>query len=183
MSNRVLKRIVQAYLTKFAGPKIKDLTGEDIVLTIDNIKENKYKEIVVFVQTEPQTNDKTIEKIIKHYVYMGLDFGGEDSVSSRVIINYQTPVWFEDKTPYQETISEDKKIRVFTESVDDGELKWHRDKEDRIVKVLESNNWKVQLDNELPVILEVGKSYLIPEGVFHRVIKGNGDLKVSITFI
>jgi hypothetical protein len=86
-------------------------------------------------------------------------------------------------TPYQETITENKSVRVFTESVDDGELKWHRDRETRLVKVLDSNDWKIQLDNELPITLEIGKSYLIPEGVFHRVIKGKGNLKVSITFL
>jgi hypothetical protein len=173
MAHKVLKRIVQAYLTKFAEPKIKDLTGEDISLTLDDITNNRYKEVVVFINTDPKTTfDSQVEKIIKHYVYMALDFGGEDSVSSRVIINKQTPVWYEDK-----------KVRVFTESVEDEELKWHRDREDRVVKVLESNKWFLQMDDELPKELVVGESYLIPQGTYHRVIKGKGDLKVSITFI
>lgn len=184
MAHKVLKRIVQAYLTKFAEPKIKDLTGEDISLTLENITNNRYKEVVVFISTDPKTNfDSQVEKIIKHYVYMALDFGGEDSVSSRVIINKQTPVWYEEKKPYAETITEDKKVRVFTESVEDEELKWHRDREDRVVKVLESNKWFLQMDDELPKELVVGESYLIPQGTYHRVIKGKGDLKVSITFI
>ena len=85
MAHKVLKRIVQAYLTKFAEPKIKELTGEDISLTLENITNNRYKEVVVFISTDPKTNfDSQAEKIIKHYVYMALDFGGEDSVSSRV---------------------------------------------------------------------------------------------------
>ena len=92
-------------------------------------------------------------------------------------------VWLEEKKPYQETITEDKKVRVFTESVENEELKWHRDREDRIVKVLESNKWFLQMDDELPKELVVGESYLIPQGTYHRVIKGKGDLKVSITFI
>jgi uncharacterized protein YvpB len=178
MAHKVLKRIVQAYLTKFAEPKIKDLTGEDISLTLDDITNNRYKEVVVFINTDPKTTfDSQVEKVIKHYVYMALDFGGEDSVSSRVIINKQTPVW------YEETITEDKKVRVFTESVEGEELKWHRDREDRVVKVLESNKWFLQMDDELPKELVVGESYLIPQGTYHRVIKGKGDLKVSITFI
>lgn len=87
------------------------------------------------------------------------------------------------KLPFKQKNHGNAKIRTFDSNVDEHELKWHRDRETRMVEVLESDNWKVQLDNELPVILEVGKSYLIPEGIFHRVIKGNGDLKVSITFI
>jgi hypothetical protein len=41
----------------------------------------------------------------------------------------------------------------------------------------------IQLDNELPILLEKGKEIFIPKGLYHRVIKGNGDLKVSIKFI
>ena len=104
-------------------------------------------------------------------------------MSARVIIDNKNGVWFEEEVPYQETIKEEKRIRVFTESIEDEELKWHRDREDRIVKVLESNKWFLQMDDQLPVELLVGESYHIPQGAYHRVIKGKGDLKVSVTFI
>lgn len=85
--------------------------------------------------------------------------------------------------PYEDLeISEKSKIRVFESDVDSGELHWHRDREDRIVEVLEGNGWLLQLDNQLPVKMEIGKKYFIPEGVYHRTIKGNGDLKIKITF-
>jgi len=85
--------------------------------------------------------------------------------------------------PYEDLeISEKSKIRIFESNVDSGELHWHRDREDRIVEVLEGNGWKLQLDNQLPVEMEIGKKYFIPEGVYHRTIKGNGDLKIKITF-
>jgi len=87
------------------------------------------------------------------------------------------------KLPFIQKEHNNTKIRTFDSNVDEHELKWHRDRENRLVEVLESDNWKVQLDNELPITLEVGKSYLIPEGTYHRVIKGNGDLKVSISFL
>lgn len=87
------------------------------------------------------------------------------------------------KLPFNQKDYGNVKVRTFDSNVDEHELKWHRDRESRIVQVIESDNWKVQLDNELPVLLESGKSYLIPKGVFHRVIKGNGDLKLSITFL
>lgn len=85
--------------------------------------------------------------------------------------------------PYEETITEGKKVRVFSESVDNEELKWHRDREDRLVEVIEGSDWELQFDNELPFKLKKGMSVIIPEGVYHRVIKGNGNLKVSITIL
>ena len=87
------------------------------------------------------------------------------------------------EVPYDETISEGKKVRVFTESVDNHELKWHRDREDRLVEVIEGEGWKLQFDDELPIKLEKGMGLIIPEGVYHRVIKGSGNLKVSITVL
>ena len=41
--------------------------------------------------------------------------------------------------------------RLFSENIDDSELVWHRDAEDRLLKVLDGgDNWLIQLDNELP---------------------------------
>ena len=47
-----------------------------------------------------------------------------------------------------------------------------------MIKVVESTGWKLQMDNELPVLLEEGTIYNIPAYEFHRVIKGTGTLKV-----
>lgn len=85
--------------------------------------------------------------------------------------------------PFDEINEDNKKIRVFSENTESDELKWHRDREDRLVTVLEGQGWEIQMDNELPKKLEVSQKYLIPEGVYHRIIKGQGDLKVSIEFI
>ena len=82
--------------------------------------------------------------------------------------------------PFQQEIIDDIRIRTFDENVDDEELKWHRDRENRLVEILESDNWYLQMDNELPIKLIVGEKYFIPEGVYHRVIKGNSKLKVRI---
>ena len=83
--------------------------------------------------------------------------------------------------PFQQEIIDNIRIRTFDENVDDEELKWHRDRENRLVEILESDNWYLQMDNELPIKLIVGEKYFIPEGVYHRVIKGNSNLKVKIT--
>ena len=44
-------------------------------------------------------------------------------------------------------------IRTFSESVDEMELIWHRDREDRKITIIEGRDWKLQMDNELPVSL------------------------------
>lgn len=82
--------------------------------------------------------------------------------------------------PFDEINEGDKKIRTFNESTDSDEFKWHRDRENRLVTIIEGQGWQIQMDDELPKKLEVGKQYVIPEGVYHRVIKGKGVLKVSI---
>tara|TARA_Y100000592_G_scaffold38296_2_gene60584 strand:- start:21467 stop:21739 length:273 start_codon:yes stop_codon:yes gene_type:complete len=71
-------------------------------------------------------------------------------------------------------------LREFRENVDSDELIWHQDREDRIVTVVEANGWKLQMDNELPVLLKEGSVYNIPAYVYHRVIKGFGRLLVQV---
>ena len=73
---------------------------------------------------------------------------------------------------------EQDNIRIFDQDVDEMELVWHRDREDRIVEALETTDWMFQLDNNLPQRL---KKIFIPKGTYHRVIKGSGDLKVKVT--
>ena len=82
--------------------------------------------------------------------------------------------------PYEDLeVTEKSKIRVFESNVDSGELHWHRDREDRIVEIIGTTDWQLQMDNELPKTM-CGKLF-IPKEVWHRIIKGNGDLKVRIT--
>ena len=88
-----------------------------------------------------------------------------------------------EELPFDEVNEGTNKVRVFSEQTNSDEFKWHRDREDRLITIIEGNGWGIQIDNELPKQLEVGKQYIIPEGVYHRVIKGNGDLKISIQFI
>jgi hypothetical protein len=80
--------------------------------------------------------------------------------------------------PYSETTKENYFIRTFNSDLDNNELVWHRDREDRIVKSIDKTDWMVQLDNELPRSLT--EMVYIPKNTFHRVIKGTGNLKVRI---
>ena len=70
--------------------------------------------------------------------------------------------------------------RTFTKDVSEEELVWHRDPEDRSIKATQNTDWKIQYDNELPRPLSSSFEYFIPEGVYHRLIKGSGDLNVKI---
>jgi hypothetical protein len=82
--------------------------------------------------------------------------------------------------PYTEEKNGNVIRRNFSENTPSNELVWHRDHEDRIVIPLNENDWKIQFDNELPVTLKMDEEFFIPKNVFHRVIKGSGDLMVEI---
>lgn len=82
--------------------------------------------------------------------------------------------------PFKETkISENTFIREFNQETDSGEFMWHRDYENRIIESIDDTDWMIQIDNELPKKIE-GKVF-IPIGVYHRLIKGTGDLKINLT--
>ena len=80
----------------------------------------------------------------------------------------------------EEQIDQYNFIRTFPADVDEMDLIWHADKENRIITVLEGNGWKFQFDEELPIKMTEGKSISILKGVIHRVIKGNGPLVIKL---
>ena len=82
--------------------------------------------------------------------------------------------------PFEQHIVEGKIRRVFSPDTEEDELKWHQDLKDRWVTILQSEDWEFQMDNGLPNKMNVGDKFFIPKFAWHRVIKGNGDLVVSI---
>ena len=80
----------------------------------------------------------------------------------------------------EEQIDDYNFIRTFPKDVDEMDLIWHADKENRIITVLEGNGWKFQFDEELPIKMRKGKSISILKDRLHRVIKGNGILKINL---
>ena len=80
----------------------------------------------------------------------------------------------------EEQIDDYNFIRTFPKDVDEMDLIWHADKENRIITVLEGNGWKFQFDEELPIEMTEGKNISILKGVIHRVIKGNGPLVIKL---
>tara|TARA_R100001440_G_scaffold41794_2_gene61522 strand:- start:440 stop:712 length:273 start_codon:yes stop_codon:yes gene_type:complete len=83
--------------------------------------------------------------------------------------------------PFTETKIKHKLfLREFKESVSQDDLIWHLDKEDRIIEVIKSDKWYIQMDNELPKELIEGKKYKIGKLKYHRLIKGSGDLILAL---
>jgi hypothetical protein len=84
--------------------------------------------------------------------------------------------------PYKDIEKTDKYIiREFDENIDPIELMWHRDNEDRLIEILDpGQGWKLQFEDELPWNLEPNMSICILRHEWHRVIKGEGKLKIKI---
>lgn len=80
----------------------------------------------------------------------------------------------------EENLSKNRRIRMFPETVWEEDLVWHRDAEDRTIKVISSNGWKLQMDDQLPKELVMGEIHYIPKNTYHRIIKGIGELIVEI---
>lgn len=70
--------------------------------------------------------------------------------------------------------------RYFKEDTKESDLVWHKDEENRKVKVFCGRKWKIQFDNELPKELHVNEEFEIPKYKYHRLIKGEGDLLLKI---
>jgi len=81
----------------------------------------------------------------------------------------------------QETISQNSFKRILSCNIDSDELVWHRDKKNRLVKIIQSGDWKFQSEDELPISLTNGMEIYIPKETYHRVIKGCEDLIILIT--
>ena len=81
--------------------------------------------------------------------------------------------------PYTDVeITDEYIIREFGDDIDPIELMWHRDDEDRVVEIIGETDWKLQLDNSLPTLLQ--ERIFIPRHKWHRAIKGTGKLKLKI---
>ena len=82
--------------------------------------------------------------------------------------------------PFEQIEKEGKLIRIFNPDVDSEELKWHQDLNDRKVTIIESGGWSFQMEDNLPNKLSNDEKILIPKFVWHRVIRGDGQLVVEI---
>jgi len=91
-----------------------------------------------------------------------------------MVVRYPTTVYND------QSITEKKFIRTFTETVDDTDLVWHRDHNDRLIKIINGENWQLQYENDMPITLVNEQIYYIPKNEYHRLIKGHNDLVIEI---
>ena len=83
--------------------------------------------------------------------------------------------------PFTENkITENSFIRKFSSDIDDSELNWHMDDEDRSIFVISGNGWMFQGDDALPYPINKGKAFQIRKNSWHRLIKGFGELRLLI---
>ena len=82
----------------------------------------------------------------------------------------------------EEFLDKNTVIRHFDPTADDHLFKWHQDPQERIIEVLNENNWKFQFDNKIPQKLEINKIVKIKKGEYHRLIKGTTPLSLKIKF-
>lgn len=69
-------------------------------------------------------------------------------------------------------------LRIFSKETKQDQLVWHKDREDRTIKVIGQTDWQFQFDNQLPQPLKT--KLFIPKGVYHRLVKGTKQLKIKI---
>lgn len=86
----------------------------------------------------------------------------------------------DNKMPFnEEWITSTKSIRKFFPDLENEELKWHIDNEDRVIECFHTTDWKFQFDNQLPIPIE--GTIKIHKGEWHRLIKGTMILEIYIT--
>jgi len=186
-------KFINYYFKKFGNNNIINEYSIDHNLNVyvyDITKNSNDGRYQIYIDSDPESlwhtiedddgNSVSLDEAVWEELRLAMIHLGLDLWKFRFLFNKRT---FDAGLPFDEIdISENTKVRVFKESVESDELKWHRDRENRIVEAVESNNWFLQMDNELPKKLTKGNKYFIPEGVYHRVIKGKGDLKIKVSF-
>jgi hypothetical protein len=134
-----------------------------------------FTEIVGQVSYAIVNGDFPKQKICKLDGFDYLNVGKIDNID---IVNKQLKIT--EKKPYSESVGKYTTIRTFKDNVSNGELTWHRDREDRIILPINENDWYLQMDNELPVKLHINEEFFIPKNTYHRVIKGSSNLTVEV---
>ena len=81
--------------------------------------------------------------------------------------------------PFEELVLEETPTyilvqRNFMSDLNEEELIWHRDKEDREISIIEGDGWYIQMDNELPKLMQKESIFKIPKETWHRIINKNG---------
>ena len=81
--------------------------------------------------------------------------------------------------PFKEKIIEETETytliqRDFMSTLIEEELNWHMDEEDREVFVVAGDGWYLQIENEIPQLMQKESIFKIPKETWHRIINKNG---------
>ena len=79
--------------------------------------------------------------------------------------------------PYKHfQVTETSFLRTFGVDVDEKDLVWHRDENERLIYVIHVDpGWSFQRDNQLPQKMVSNETVVrIKAGEYHRLIKGDG---------
>ena len=71
--------------------------------------------------------------------------------------------------------------RYFMSTLIEEELNWHMDKEDRDIFVIKGDGWYIQIENEIPKLMQKHLVYNIPKNTWHRIInKNRSNLEINV---
>ena len=188
MDNKKIIKLVNRYFENggndlFADKYWLDTENRPFRIWVDDIVDYN-----IYLSTDPEKLSHTLQDVDDNYISFYDAVTDEVADVMKNILGLYVGLYrfhlnkeSRKKSPYNDKkTNESTKVRTFDNNVDENELKWHRDEKDRRVKILECNGWMLQLDNELPVVMKEGKEYFIPKEVFHRTIKGTGNLVIEI---
>ena len=72
-------------------------------------------------------------------------------------------------------------LRCFASNLTKEDLKWHRDRGTRFVKIVSGEDWYLQFDDSTPILLHKNKIYKIPSAKYHRLLNlGLSELRITI---
>lgn len=205
MKNSSIKTLLEKYFKRILEPQIKKELGFDFKLSVHSVVRKNTNwglghaqtYLQIYVDTDPihgenYYKDPNNDLDWGDYIIVQVNFVLDNIMSlsttnepyRQIFVNKRPLTKIdENKLPFKEEKQNNHRIRTFSEKVDDGELTWHRDREDRLVTSLHKTDWLVQIDNELPQKLSESQEVFIPKGVYHRLIKGTGELKVKVKLL
>lgn len=74
-------------------------------------------------------------------------------------------------------------IRKFTHDTCSDSLDWHLSKQRISLISLRDSDWKIQIDNKLPVKISKYETYEIDKGEYYRLISGDDELYLKIRLL
>lgn len=194
-----IERRINKYLSKYKPFKDENFYGYVALVGSDKYSDLIVKIVSVFKKPFSKESSEISEKYRKFipqnlkstFTFLDLDQPVQWNLGSTTTLeSYERFLDYDKETlgreinenilPFNQTVKNGVKTRVFDKNIDDHELQWHRDERDRIVEVVKGSGWKFQMDDKLPVTLKEGDRFTIPSEIYHRVIRGNGDLVIKI---